>query len=48
MNFGLATLVRKRHLDLYVHLFKQTKRENGKDFPAGDFAYVPDRSTPST
>ena len=47
MNFGLATLVRKRHLDLYVHLFKQTKRENGKDFPAGDFAYGPDRPTPS-
>ncbi len=48
MNYGLATLVRKRHLDLWVHLFKQTKRENGKDFPAGDFAYVPDRSKPST
>jgi hypothetical protein len=29
-------------------LCKQTKREMGKDFRAGDFAYVPDRTKPST
>lgn len=29
-------------------LSKQTKRERGQDFRAGDYAYVPDRTKPST
>lgn len=32
-----------------VSIFKAaTKREDGKDFPASDYAYVPDREAPST
>ena len=36
--------------DAQIMLYKagQTKRENGQDFPASAFAYVPDPESPST
>lgn len=45
-----SQLKRTRKLDtVLAGFFKaETKTEGGQSFPAGDFAYVPDRTKPST
>jgi hypothetical protein len=44
----LDEVMRTFKLDSPAALAEQTKSEDGKDFPPGDYAYVPDKESPST
>ncbi len=45
---GQFTRARKLSAILAKVFKQETKKEQGKNFPAGDFAYVPDSTSPST